>query len=54
MESRTGRPGRDADCVGDLDQGQAGVVMQDEDGPMLDRQAPEGPFEDIPIDDGEQ
>ena len=51
METRSSRPGRDAERLGDLDQGQALVVVQDEDGAMLDAQAPEGAIERVAIVD---
>jgi hypothetical protein len=38
MESRSGRPGRDAEQFGDLDEGQADVVVEYEDGPLLHRE----------------
>ena len=53
MQSRAGRPRRDVERLGDLDEGQPEVVVQDEDGPLLDREFPEPPLELIPVDDRE-
>ena len=39
MEPRSGRPGRDAEQLGDLDEGQPDVVVQDEHGPLLHGEA---------------
>ena len=51
MQSRAGRPDRDAEGLGDLGQRQPEVVVQDEDSPVLDRHAPEGAIERIALDD---
>ena len=54
MQSRTGRAVRDAEGLGDLRQVQAQVVMQDEDGSLVHRQAPEDSLELVAIHDGQQ
>jgi hypothetical protein len=41
VESRTGRPGRDLERLGDLIGGKPEVVVQDEDGALVRRQTPE-------------
>jgi len=41
MESRSGGPGRDAERLGNFDQGQPEVVVQDEDGPLVKRDVTE-------------
>ena len=38
MQSGSGRPFRDAQCLGNGDEGQANVVVQDEDRPLVDRE----------------
>ena len=51
MQSRAGRPGRDAERLGDLDQGQAQVVMEHEDRAVLDRQAAKRAVEGVAVTD---
>src|SRR5215213_8256103 len=51
MESRSGRAGGDAEGLGNLDQRQPEVVVQDEDRALLDRQLPERPLELVAIED---
>ena len=38
MQSGSGRPFRDAECLGNGDEGQANVMVQDEDRPLVDRE----------------
>jgi len=45
VESRSGCSRGDLEDPGDLHEGQPEVVVQDEDGPLLDGDAPEGVFE---------
>ncbi len=52
MESGLGGPDGDTETVGNLGQGEADVVVEDEDGPLLDREPPEGPVELIAVVDG--
>ena len=49
MESRSGRARRDAEQLGDLHERQPEVVVQHEDGPLIDRQSPVGPLELVAI-----
>ena len=49
MEPRSGGPGRDAEQLGDLDQGQPDVVVQHEDRALLDRQPAESPLQLVAI-----
>src|SRR4051794_16804352 len=51
VESRSGGAGRDAEGVGNLDQGQPEVVVQYEDRPLFRRQPPEPPLELVAIGD---
>ena len=51
MESGAGRPGRDAERLGDLGRGVAREVVQHEDCPLIGRQPPEPAFELVPIGD---
>jgi hypothetical protein len=51
VESRSSRPRRDAEGVGDLDEGQPNVVVQDEDRSLLDREASKRPIECVAIGD---
>ena len=53
VQSRAGRPGRDAEGLGDLDQGQPQVVVEDEYRALLDVQALECPVECVAIGDAE-
>ena len=53
VQSRSGGPGRDAEGLGDLDQGQPEVVVQDEDRALLDGQASERAVEGVAIRDGD-
>ena len=52
MESRVDRADRDVQDLGDPLGGDVGVVMQDEHGPVVDRQASDGRLELVPVDDG--
>jgi len=49
MQPGASGPGRDAEGLGDLDQGQSAVVMEHEYRSMLERQPPERPIEDVPV-----
>lgn len=51
MEARSSGPGGDAEQVGDLDEGQPEVVVQDEDRPLVDRDAPEGALQLVAVGD---
>ena len=51
VQARSGRPGRDAEHLGDLDQGQPEVVVQDEHRSLVDREVAERPFQFIAIGD---
>ena len=45
------RADRDVQDLGDPLGGDVGVVMQDEHGPVVDRQASDGRLELVPVDD---
>jgi len=49
MEARSGGAGRDAERLGNLDQGEPEVVVQDEDGSLVERDVAEGPFQLVTI-----
>jgi hypothetical protein len=51
MQSRAGRPGRDAEGLGNLGRGQPEVVMQDEERPLIRRQSSEAALELVSIRD---
>jgi hypothetical protein len=51
VESRTSRPDRDAETVGDLGRGQAQVMREDEDRPLFGREPAEAAFEPVAIVD---
>jgi len=52
MESRAGGTRRDLENLGDLDERQAEVVVQDEDRPLFDRELPERAFQLVAIGEG--
>ncbi len=52
VESRSGGPGRDAEQLGDLDQGQPEVVVQDENRPLFDREPAICPLQFVAVGDG--
>lgn len=52
MESRAGCPRWDVEEFGDLNEGQAEVVVQDEDRPPFDRELPERAFQLVAIGKG--
>ena len=52
MQSRSGRAGGDLEHLGDLHERQPEVVVQDEDGPLVDREPAEGPLELVAVGDG--
>ena len=54
MEARFDGAHRDIERLADIGQAHPGVVMQDEDGALLGRQAPEGPFQLVAVLDGQQ
>ena len=54
MESRSGRPGRDAERLGDLRRRVPEVVVQYEDGALLRRQASEATFEEVSVAHSQQ
>jgi hypothetical protein len=49
MEARSDGPFRDPKDIGDLGQGQSLVVVQDDDGSLIDRQAGERAIELVPV-----
>ena len=51
VESGSGRPDRDPESLGDLGRGQAQVVREDEDRPLVGRQPPEAAFEPVAVVD---
>ena len=51
MQSGAGRPRRDAERVGDLDEGSSLVVVEHEDRALFDAQAPEGAVELVAVID---
>ena len=54
VESRSGGAGRDPERLGDLGRRKPEEVVQDEDGPLLGRQAPEPTIELVAVSDREQ
>ena len=46
-------PERDAETIRNLGQGQPEIVVEDEHGPLLERQPPEGSLELVAIVDGQ-
>ena len=51
MQSRSDRPRRDAESIGDHVEGQVQVVVQDHHRTVFDRQTPEPTLELVAIDD---
>ena len=49
MKSRSDRPGRDAERVGDLVERHVEVVVQDHHRTMIDGKAPEAPLELVAV-----
>ena len=54
MKAGLGGPDRDVEAIRYLGQRQIEVVVEDEHGPLLEGQPPEGSFELVPILDGER
>ena len=54
MESGTGRPGGDAERLGNLRRFEARVMSKDEQYALLDGQASEAAFQLVPVSDGEE
>jgi hypothetical protein len=52
VPARSGRPSRDLEELGDLDEGQPEVVVQHEDRALFDREPAEGPPQFVAVDDG--
>jgi hypothetical protein len=52
MKSRSGRPGRDAERVGDPVERPVEVVVQDHDRAMVDGESPEATLELVSIEAG--
>ena len=53
MEAGLRRPARDAEAIRHLGQRQPDVVVEDEHGPLLEGQPPEGSLELVAIVDGQ-
>ena len=54
VQSGLGRPERDAKAVGDLGQRQPEVVVEHEDGALLEGEPPEGAVELVAVVDGQE
>jgi hypothetical protein len=51
MQPRAGRPVRDAERLGNVHQWQTHVVVEDEDGPLIERELAERPLQLVAVEE---